>query len=216
MAGIRRRVGHATEGRGFLLTESLRYDPDRFEADCYLDLAAAAGIDVSEAPAPNLYISDEERAVGREMLQGATVAVQPGARYAEKQIPLDCMVEVVSALQQKGGTVAMVGGADEVVAGQALLSHLDRPVVDLIGKCSIRQTLGVLANLRAAIGSDTGLMHLAAGVGCPTITVFGPNSPEKWGHQRPPHRVLLAPGGNMAEVSAHEILAEAEAILNGP
>jgi ADP-heptose:LPS heptosyltransferase len=44
------------------------------------------------------------------------------------------------------------------------------------------------------VGSDTGLMHIAAAVGCPTVTVFGKLNASKWGHAYPPHHVISSPG----------------------
>jgi ADP-heptose:LPS heptosyltransferase len=90
----------------------------------------------------------------------------------------------------------------------------DRPV-NLVGKTGIRDSLGTLANLNLMIGSDTGLMHMAAAVGCPSITVFGPTPRAKWGHQYPPHQALQAEGGTMENTSAEAVLEAARRQLRG-
>ncbi|MBX3119448.1 MAG: glycosyltransferase family 9 protein [Fimbriimonadaceae bacterium] len=204
-AGVPIRIGHATEGRGFLLTHRIPYDEARFEAECYLDLLEPLGIKRSVS-LPSLTVTEEEKESACGLLGGATVGVQPGARYPEKQLPIQTLAEVASALQQKGLQIAMLGGPDEVEDAVKFQSLVGAPVVDLVGKCSIRQTLAVLSNLRLMIGSDTGLMHLAVAVGCPTVTVFGPNPISKWGHHYGPHYPTAAPEGKPSLVKAGEIV----------
>lgn len=228
LAKVPLRIGHATEGRGFLLTHRIAYDESRFEADCYLDLLEPLGIERGQAR-PKLTVVEDEIAQAKRllqdattlpvaetrMLQSATIGVQPGARYPEKQLPLDTLVDVVKQLQASGSNVVMLGGQDETGDAARFQSKLDRTVLDLVGKCSIRQSLGVLSQLNLMIGSDTGLMHLAAAVGCPTVTVFGPNPISKWGHNYAPHRPLAAPNGIPANVKADEVVRLAMEVLTG-
>ena len=206
IAGIPFRIGHATEGRGYLLTNRIAYDPAKFEAECYLDLARAMNVETAEGT-PKLCVNDEEKSAAKELLQGAEIGVQPGARYPQKQVPLSVMAEVVRKLQSQGQRIVLLGGPEEAEQTKHFCTLLEKESLDLTGKLAIRQTLGALANLKLMIGSDTGLMHLAAAVGCPTITVFGPNPASKWGHRYGPHKVIEAPEGNMSRISAKAILA---------
>lgn len=212
LAGIPHRIGHATEGRGWLLTESLSYPKDKFEAECYLDLAKAAGLNVPSAK-PKLMVTPEEKSDAMKLLGEAIVGVQPGARYASKQIPIAVLSKVVNALQGQGHSVAMFGGKEESVHGEELRRLVGPQLVNLIGITSLRQTVGCLSCIRLMIGSDTGVMHLAAGVGCPTVTVFGPNPIEKWGHNYPPHKPLLAPDGQISRIDSQTILAASNSVL---
>jgi ADP-heptose:LPS heptosyltransferase len=217
-SGIPVRIGHSTEGRGFLLTRAIPYPADRFEANCYMDLGELLSLPTSttreeRVAMPSLEVTEAERQRGSELMDGAEVVVQPGARYASKQIPLDVMSEVVRDLQARGLRVAMVGGSEEALHGRLVGRELIEPVVDLIGRTDLRESMGVLANARVAIGSDTGLMHIAAALGCPTVTVFGPNPVAKWGHRYAPHHALEAPGGDMKRVDAQLILRPALSAL---
>ncbi|MEZ0327383.1 MAG: glycosyltransferase family 9 protein, partial [Fimbriimonas sp.] len=56
------------------------------------------------------------------------------------------------------------------------------------------------------IGADTGLMHMATAVGCPTVTIFGPTPAQKWGHTYGSNQVILAPEGDMSKVAPQTIL----------
>jgi heptosyltransferase II len=211
LAGIPMRVGHATEGRGFLLTHSAPYGPAAFEADCYLDLARLVGIS-AEAAKPRLTVAEEEAQAGLEALQGATLGVQPGARYPRKQIPLEVLAESIRSLPKEHG-VALLGGPEEEPFVLRFSELLGRPAVNLVGKLPIRHTMGALSRLRAMVGSDTGLMHVAAAVGCPTVTVFGPNPASKWAHRYPPHEALVAPKGQMNRMDPQPIAEAARRLL---
>ena len=205
LSGIPIRVGHATESRGSLLSTRVPYDSQKFEAECYLDLVRAMNISAADAK-PSLCVSDSEKEAVETLLEGAEIGVQPGARYPLKQVPLPVMAEVVSALQSKGNKVVLLGGPDEVSQAQEFQSLLYEKSVNLAGELSIRQTLGVLSNLKLMLGSDTGLMHLAAAVGCPTVTAFGPNPASKWGHDYAPHKVVEVPSGDIRQVDAATLL----------
>jgi heptosyltransferase II len=193
------RVGHSTEGRSFLLTHPVTYLDSDFEAKSYVDLAVSMGIPAPRVE-PLLQISQKERHEGEMLAAGATVALQPGARHEYKRTPTELLAAVGNEMQRRRIDLVLVGGPEEASAGEALISRLERPPVNLIGKTTIRQTLSVLGNMRAAVGSDTGVMHLAAGLGIPTVTAFGPTPAIKWGHHYAPHQVLQALGEDLSRL----------------
>ncbi|HVT13684.1 MAG TPA: glycosyltransferase family 9 protein [Fimbriimonadaceae bacterium] len=208
LAKIPVRVGHGTEGRSFLLTKSVEYHASDFEAKSYADLAIAMGIDVRRIE-PELRMNPEEQKEGKLLAEGAMVAIQPGARHDYKRTPTDKLAAVGNELLRRGYGLVFVGGPEEALAGEALAAALDKPVINLIGKARIRQTMSVLANMRAAVGSDTGVMHLAAGLGIPTITAFGPTPAIKWGHHYAPHQVLQAPNEDLAQLDPQVLIQAA-------
>jgi heptosyltransferase II len=214
IAKIPVRIGHGTEGRSFLLTKSVVYRHEDFEAKSYADLAEALGISVQRTQ-PNLEVSDKERAIGSQLVAGATLAIQPGARHDYKRVPTDHLTAVGTEFQKRGHKIVLVGGAEEAPAGDALKERLKEPVVDLVGKTSIRDTLAALANVKAAVGSDTGVMHLAAALGVPTVTAFGPTPAIKWGHHYEPHQVLQAPNEDLAQLDPAILVQAALRALNG-
>lgn len=206
LAGIPMRIGHPVEGRGGLLTHLVPYDLNRFEAASTADLARPLGVAIDH-PIPHLGITSEERAKGDLLREGADLAIQPGARYDEKRLPLDALRDAARAWQAEGRKIVTVGGPEERAETDALIAALDHPVVDLVGRCGVRETMAVLAGASAAVGADTGVMHLAVAVGCPTVQAFGPTPVEKWGHAYAPHRVLAAPNGCMSALTAGELLS---------
>lgn len=206
LAKIPVRIGHAVEGRGCLLTHVVPYDPTRFEAASTADLIRPLGIPVVD-PIPHLRLTPEEMREGDRLRGDADLAIQPGARYDLKRLPLDALRDAARAWQAEGRRLIMVGGPEERAETDALIAALDRPVVDLVGRCGVRETMAVLAGASVAVGADTGVMHLAVAVGCPTVQAFGPTPTEKWGHAYAPHRVVAAPDGCMASLTARELIA---------
>ncbi|HJP82248.1 MAG TPA: glycosyltransferase family 9 protein [Fimbriimonadaceae bacterium] len=208
LSGTPIRVGHSTEGRSWLLTHAVRYDEAENEAQSYLHLAQALDIQ-TPFTTPELYVSEEERAAGLRQLQGATVGIQPGARHDYKEIPVAVLLSLVDWLKEHGKRIAYFGGPEE----RGKLQDLGDSAVDLVGKTTLRGTLAALSGLELMIGGDTGVMHLAASVGTPTVTAFGRTPTSKWGWFTAPHQVLQAPNGNMSDLSADELIATVERAL---
>lgn len=212
LAGIPVRVGHATEGRSLLLTHRVTYESQRPETECQLDLIRELGLPGFD-PRPRLRVDPEELAEVTMLVRGTEIGFQPGARYPEKQVPLALLADVANELIAEGRKIVLLGGEDEAAFVPTFQAMLSKPASDLVGKLEIRHSMAAMKRLPLMVGSDTGLMHLAAAVGCPTVTVFGPNPAKKWGHDYPPHHVIEAPQGRIRHVRAEAILASARAAL---
>jgi ADP-heptose:LPS heptosyltransferase len=194
------------------LTKAVPYDEMRSEAECFLDLGRAIGVDSADAR-PHLDVLPEERNAGAFPEEGDWVGVQPGARSPWKQIPLKTLAELVAELRNDGFRIALLGGADEEADAAEFSKMVGGETLNLVGKCELRQTMGVLTNLRVLVGSDTGLMHVAAAVGCPTLTVFGVVPASKWGHNYEPHIAIQAPQKDLAQVEPAAMLEAARSIM---
>jgi heptosyltransferase-2 len=208
LAGIKTRVGHATEGRKFLLTTTAAYDAEKAESECYLDLARAAGLEPRSVH-PKLTVTEEELQAGSLFGPGRWVGVQPGARSAWKQLPQEALASVSSALRDAGFGIALFGGVEEMGDAQAFEEAIGGSVLNLVGKLELRKTMGALTHLDLMLGNDTGLMHIAAALGCPTLTVFGVICAAKWGHIYEPHVAIQAPGGDLKRVNPADLVSTA-------
>lgn len=203
------RVGHATEGRSFLLTHTKPYDSLKSEVACGLDLLSGF-VTPSQSRTPKLSL------VGSDCLpegakKGLRVGFQPGARYASKQFPVASLAEVARMLQEP---CLILGGKDEIDAGLVFESAMKGiPVHNWIGKTTLRESMALLSTLDVFVGSDTGLMHVAAALGVPTVTIFGPNPASKWGHNYSPHQVIVAPELDPAKLSCAVVYDAIETAL---
>jgi len=206
LARVPVRVGHGTEGRGFLLSHSVSYDARKFEAACYLDLLRPLGL-CCESAMPSLRVTAEERNAGAEAIAGCQVGLNPGGRHDFKHLPYETTLTVVKMLQTHGLRIALLGGEQDRRHVEALVRLGMAPDVDLVGKTSIREALGALSNLQLVFGSDSGLMHMAAAVGTPTVTVFGKEPASKWGYHEQPHCAIQAPNGRLDKVDPSQIFS---------
>jgi heptosyltransferase-3 len=176
-------------------------------------LAEAVGYHI-EPIHPHLELTKCERARGKELLAGADLALQPGARHDYKRLTMETLTMLVTEFQSTGFRPVLVGGKEEAEYAERLLAFTPG-IMSLVGKCTLRETMGVLAEARVSVGADTGVMHLAAAVGSPTVTVFEPSQPSKrWGHLYAPHQVVEAPDSGIADVAPESITKAVQAAVD--
>lgn len=103
--------------------------------------------------------------------------------YVYKSWRREAWVELANWLNEQGIRVVLTGGksADEIAYVQNLLGLLPRDSVDMTGKLSLAGVACLLSKARAYVGPDTVVTHLAAALGTPTVALFGPSNPVKWG-----------------------------------
>ncbi|MBC8102317.1 MAG: glycosyltransferase family 9 protein [Cytophagales bacterium] len=225
------RAGFDTEGRGCLLTHRVPYDLEKRESECCLDIlrAVTAPGPLSDTlagsladPMPLLCITETERRRGaailreREALGPVLVGIQPGASYRAKQWDPSRFAEVARALAGEGASIVLLGsGTTERDASRVLREAMGErfPVVDLTGETSMRETMGILAHLSLFIGNDTGVSHIAAALGTPTVSLFGPTLAEKWGEASPRNLVIAAPDGCLKKLEVAPVLSAARTLL---
>jgi ADP-heptose:LPS heptosyltransferase len=89
--------------------------------------------------------------------------------------------------------------------------------LDLVGKLDLPEVAAVLARAAIFIGNDSGLMHLAAAAGAPTLGLFGPTPSDEYGPAGPKARAVLADGppgqGTMEDLPLARVLETAKALL---
>lgn len=111
--------------------------------------------------------------------------IWPGARF----------VELADALTKKNGTfenakVAILGGPGEEALATPILDALGNRALNLVGNLTITETSAFLKKCKVFVGNDSGLMHMAAALGVPTVGLFGPSMPEHYGPWGPHARYV--------------------------
>ena len=92
-------------------------------------------------------------------------------------------VRLASIVIKRGYRVVITGGPQDVERSQALLAALGNPgeMEALAGRATLRDTTIALINARAVVSVNTGIMHIAALLGVPTLALHGPTNPRRWG-----------------------------------
>jgi heptosyltransferase-3 len=115
-------------------------------------------------------------------LNGHDYAVlHPSPKFAYKMWRQDGWIEVARWLRQQGMQVVLTGGQDPDERAYAEAIARQAQVANLVGELTLAETAQLIAKARLFIGPDTAVTHIAAAVGTPTIALFGPSNPVKWG-----------------------------------
>ncbi len=186
---IPRRLGYATDGRGFLLTEAVPVPTQPAQqVHYYLDLLRATGWQ-GPVHAPRLYLRDDERTAMARRLTDAGVGAQeqligvnPGSTYggAKRWLPerfAEAAVRLLERVRRQSATSAravILGAAGEEALGEQIARQIGPDTLVWSGRTSIRELMAVTARCRLYLTNDTGPMHLAAAFGVPLVAVFGP------------------------------------------
>ncbi|MDB5458427.1 MAG: glycosyl transferase family 9 [Caulobacteraceae bacterium] len=140
-----------------------------------------------DPPGPYLFTSPETEAradalLGRNPAGGGPIlAVAPAANWVGKTWPVERFALLAVQLMQKGGPfengrLLILGGPDDWRASEPLRRSLPRERwIDLTGQADLLTVYACLKRVRLFVGNDSGLMHLAAAAGVPTLGLFGPS-----------------------------------------
>ncbi len=189
LAGIPDRIGFVGEAR-FLLLNDARYGerrlPRMVDRCAALALPAGAGLP-ADLPLPELKVPTEEAAAWRAKRGLAVdgrpvVALAPGAVGPSKRWPTESYAALARRLLADGFAVWVLGGPQEKALATAIVG--DTAACDLTGE-DLRDAILALACAAAAVSNDSGLLHVAAALGTPSIGIFGPTSPWHWAPLNP-------------------------------
>ena len=211
LARIPIRAGYARQGRGPLLTHGVR--PPRcgetpvHEAHYYLEMLRRLDLISGYEPVERIPLpaSEDSRATGRLQLaerlaqsSNATeaprwvVGISPGASFGTaKRWPPERFAELTSRLARELGAACIFWGS---LQEQQLVAHViaqsATPSLSLAGQTSLSEFMGLVQGCDLFLTNDTGTMHVAAGMGVPTLALFGPTNEQE---TRPlgPHAKLL-------------------------
>jgi len=112
------------------------------------------------------------------------IAIAPGASWPGKMWPTAKYKELCCQLQSCfGGCIVLLGSPEEVTVCQKVRNESDR-IINLAGQLTLPECLAALKQVALFIGNDSGLMHMAAGVGTPTISLWGATNHKEWGSEK--------------------------------
>jgi len=129
------------------------------------------------------------------------ITLSPGAVGAGKAWPVDHYAELAKVLAKDGASVWILGGPSETSLAKKIAAAAGDRVHDLTGS-DLRNAILALAAADISVTNDSGLMHVAAAIGTPTVAVFGPTSPWHWKPLNPVAAILEPPGDDEARQRA--------------
>jgi heptosyltransferase-2 len=232
LAGIPERVGFVGEARFGLLNRwrwGERALPRMIDRKASLALPANAARP-PEWPVPQLHVPSEDVIRWRQaqgLGSGPAVALAPGAVGPSKRWTY--YAQAARMLTERGIDVWVIGGPNEKAIAAEIVATGGSRVRDLTGH-DLRNGILAMAAATLAISNDSGLLHVAAAIGTPTMGIFGPTSPYHWAPLnglaatiqtktplpcQPCHRPVCTRNDHrcMRDIPAAEVLAIAERVL---
>jgi lipopolysaccharide heptosyltransferase II len=146
----------------------------------YFDAARELEVTPDGEP-PEFFFSASARGEADEWLRASgltgerePIALAPGAAHNTKRWPLEYWQDLAAKLTGQGDPVVTVGGPEDVTHGETIAKATGGRVVNAAGRFGLQGTGALLARCRALVSGDTGVMHMATGVGTPVVALFGP------------------------------------------
>lgn len=185
LAGIPRRLGKASDGRGWLLTGRYREPAQKqpiHEVQYYRNLMAHFGI-TGSVTEPLLAVTPQEKAEAAAFLaeQGigpetVVLGINAGATFgsAKRWYP-ERFAEVARHLAGEwGARIVLFGGPNEREIVSVIEEELGGDCLNLAGKTSVRRLMALIGRCSFMVTNDSGPMHIAAAFGVPLVAIFGP------------------------------------------
>ncbi|MXP63765.1 glycosyltransferase family 9 protein [Roseomonas sp. M0104] len=180
---------------------------------------------LAPAPRPVAWFDVADTARAEVVLpgEGPFIALGPSANWPGKVWPPDRFVALFQALSAPDGPLpgarpVILGGPGGTEAGLAAPVLRALPgAVDLVGRLSLPEAAAVLTRCALFVGNDSGLMHLSAAAGAPTLGLFGPTQAGEYAPVGRRARAVVAQGAAgqapMTALGVGEALEAAIALL---
>ena len=118
--------------------------------------------------------------------------VHPGASAPARRWPADRWAEVARREQRRGHDVVVTAGPDERALAATVVATAGLPPSADRSGTTVLQLAALVATAGRVVCGDTGVAHLATALGRPSVVLFGPTDPGRWGppRDRSQHRVI--------------------------
>ena len=177
-------------------------------------LAAILGLDPPPLPVVWTAPSDQAKAAALLPAGRPIVALAPTANWAPKIWPAARFAELFHALPLIGAVPVIFAGPGETERAMVAPLRAALPdAIDLSGRLTLPQIAACLSRSSLFVGNDSGLMHLAAAAGAPTLGLFGPTNAAEYAPAGRRARAVIGPGADMTTISVEQVLAAADALL---
>lgn len=196
LARVPLRIGYATQGRGWLLTNPLplpEWRDSRHESFYYLNVTAeidrllnGSAQSLEQPPVFDLTVTDERKAQAADILRAEGVgnnrpliALCPGSINSRaKRWPAERYAALGDRfIEELGAQVLLIGSADELEVSLEVQTRMKHLPIVLTGKTDLAEAVAVLSLVDLLVTNDTGPAHIASALNRPTLVIFGPTNP---------------------------------------
>jgi ADP-heptose:LPS heptosyltransferase len=195
LLGAKFIVGFNTrQSRSKFYTHQADYAQDEYEAYSFLNLLSVFVPHQikRELAIPFIEISDTSSTFPDSLDKDKKkIALCMSASIPERRWPLERLRNLIDILLSKGFCVLLIGGRKEISLVNSVIKDLgNKNLFNFVGKFKLEQTVAFLKSCDIFIGFDSGILHLACGLGLSAISLFGAGIKEKWALRYNRHTVL--------------------------
>lgn len=185
IAGARWRVGYAGDGRDAFLTHPVPRPAGRVhQVQAYLDLLRPLGLASRLCP-PTLEVTPDRVMEARRLLGGAglsresrPVGIALGAALGPAKLwPAGYLAALATRLEALGANPVFLGTPATAPLLAEAAARMPGPPRSLVGRDHVALLPALLRELAVLVSADSGPAHVAAAVGTPAVTLFGPTDP---------------------------------------
>ena len=192
-SGARHRVGYSSYQYGRLHnhlapSSSLLWGRDKTHSvEQQLALLGWTGVPVTDRPATRLMVTDQAAESISARLRAAALAetgtpfavIHPAAAFGTKQWATERFARVAESLAARGLAIVVITASTEAHLADKLRQAATSPVVTFTD-LSLPEVTALLSQARLFVGNDSGIAHMAAAVGAPSVVIFGSSNTAHW------------------------------------
>lgn len=192
-SGAKRRLGYSTYQYSRLYTHlapspSLLWKRDKTHSvEQQLALLGWTGVPVTDRPPTQLTVVDHAAASVAARLhaaglneQTAFAVIHPAAAFATKQWAAEKFARVAEYLDERGIPAVVITAPAEAQLAAELKERSAAPLISF-SDLSLPEVTALAARARLFVGNDSGIAHIAAAVGLPSVVIFGSSNTAHWG-----------------------------------
>jgi len=182
----------------------------------------AAILGLAPTPSPVVWTAPQDRALAESLLPAdrPVIAMAPSANWPRKVWPADHYIALFRSLRAgpMPGAVPLViagPGEEERAMAAPLLAELP-DAIDMVGRRNLPEIAACIARSTVFIGSDSGLMHLAAATGAPTLGLYGPTKAlvREFAPAGPRTLAVVGPSNEMADITVPAVVRAVQHLLD--
>jgi heptosyltransferase II len=201
LAKIPIRIGYDTDLRKVLLTHPVHRSSKILrlhQTHYYNEILKGVGLK-SDGTRLELYLSSKDHESALSILKNAdifetdfVVGINPSATFGSaKQWFPERFAKVSDRLNKRFGSKTIIfGGPNDRELGANIMKMMKTFAVDLSGKTTLKEAMGIIARCRLFITNDSGLMHIAAALNVAQVAIFGSTNFAATGPWSPRARIV--------------------------
>ena len=166
-------AGSCTED-AVLLDRWVSYSYYQHEVLRFLEIAALVGAKTTELE-PHIRVTEMDLAEADRSIpkgEGCLVLLHPGAGDARRRWPVEKFAAIGNDMAWTGCRVVVIGSEAEYELAERLTRSMSMEATNLAGRISVGGVAGLMSRADLVISNDSGPLHLARAVGCPTVGIY--------------------------------------------